>query len=609
MKNLIEKTKNMYKKSFTLIELIVVIVVIGILAAIVIPNISSFKEEAKVTSMVADGRNLQTAIDLYQLDYHGDFPTLSGAGDSTNEKPVLGDPHSVNFNALYPAYIRDLPQAKEMYYWIDYQGQFYYSTIDNPNDFTQSDAELTWTANERASKYIVYEVESSSTSASKHSTLKEVGELAGNASSFTPEGYLKENKYFIHIVDEYGNAAPPVHAGYSGTSPFVAEAFDKGVPPTTPEQEELITNPTNKMVVAGGYHTLVVDAQGVLWSFGHNQFGQLGHAENAGTVVPNPMPKQIMTDVKSVSGGGVHTLVLKENGEVWSFGHNQYGQLGHATNNRTLNPNSTPQQIMTGAKSVSAGMYHSTVLKENGELWTFGYNLYGQLGTSINSGTGNPSPVPKQVMTGVTFVESGMYHNLVINENGELLTFGWNRDGQLGHSLNVRTNYANPIPKVILTDAKSASGSYHSLVLKQNGELWSFGSNTYGQLGRPENVGLNGYNATPKQILTNVNEIAAGGHFSLVILADGSLLSFGSNSHGQLGDSRNSGTQTPNEAPTQIATGMKKVYGGMLHSIAVAENGDILSFGSNSHGQLGHTTNSKTENPNTTPTKIVMPLE
>lgn len=207
------KKKN---KLFTLIELIVVIVVIGILAAIVIPNISSFKEEASVTAMVADGRNLQTAVDLYQLEHHGDFPTLK---DGVSTKPVLGLPHSVDFNALYPAYIRDLPQAKNLYYWIDYQGQFYYSTIDNPNDFVQGDSGLTWTANDKAAGYKIYRVTDRTTGHSNAHKIVLIKELTGKSNTYIPNEYTSRSKYLISVIDEYGFESAPVSEGYKGSRP------------------------------------------------------------------------------------------------------------------------------------------------------------------------------------------------------------------------------------------------------------------------------------------------------------------------------------------------------------------------------------------------------
>lgn len=137
-----------------------------------------------------------------------------------------------------------------------------------------------------------------------------------------------------------------------------------------------------KTATAGYYHTLIVKENGELWTFGYNYHEQLGHTENKGTSNPNPIPKQVMTNVRSVSGGGNHTLVVKENSELWSFGYNYHGQLGFNENSSTAN--GSPKMVMTNVKKVSTGYYHTLVIKSNGGLWSFGEDYYGQLGQTGN---------------------------------------------------------------------------------------------------------------------------------------------------------------------------------------------------------------------------------
>lgn len=596
MKKLIEKTKNMYKKSFTLIELIAVIVVIGILAAIVIPNISSFKEEASVTAMVADGRNLQTAVDLYQLDHNGDFPTIK---DEDSTKPILGLPQGVDFNSLYPAYIRDLPQAKNIYYWIDYQGQFYYSTIDNPNNFVQGDSGLTWTANEKATGYTLYEVESKTTGSSKKVTLKEINELSGETNSFIPDNYSQEKQYFINVVDEYGNEAPPVKSGYKGSLPF-----NQGTSPTTPEQEELINNPANKMVATGTKHTLIIDENGDLWSFGWNLYGQLGHDKNLGTEIPYSIPEKVMSNVKSVSAGNHHTLALKENGELWSFGLNSSGQLGHSNGSGSVVKTHVAELVMSNINSIHASYNNSFAIKENGELWSFGSNTYGQRGHSINSN------LPEKIMSDVKSVSGGMKHTLVVKQNGELIGFGINYYGQLGQTENLRTDNINTEHKVILTGVKSVyAGIQHSIALMENGELWSFGHNQYGQLGRRTVAGTTTANAIAQKVMDNVKSVSAGHYHTLVVKENGELWSFGQNNRGQLGHAINHSTNLMNPDAEKIMDNVRSVAAGDKYSFAVKENDELWSFGDNSFGQLGHLINFGTNIANYSPTEIFLPTE
>lgn len=221
------------KKFFTLIELIVLIVVLGILAAIVIPNISSFKEEAKETAMASDGRNIQTAIDIYQLDNNGKYPTIG------EHKPTLGQPSTIDIHSLKPEYIRGLPKNEGMYFWVDYQGKVYNSTLDNPLDFEQKASNLSWTINEGASGYDIYEVVKGTTGTSKSTKVILVGENIKEG-SFIPKGYREEITYLISVVDQYGFNAAPVAEGYTGSMSFEKDNTIGVSPPLsieTPVQE------------------------------------------------------------------------------------------------------------------------------------------------------------------------------------------------------------------------------------------------------------------------------------------------------------------------------------------------------------------------------------
>lgn len=99
------------KTWFTLIELVVVIVVVGLLAAVVIPNIGSQQKMAERSAIESNINSLQTSSDLYAMDEDGRFPA--------KESPILGRPEPLDFDSLYPSYIRGLPKVKGIKHWID----------------------------------------------------------------------------------------------------------------------------------------------------------------------------------------------------------------------------------------------------------------------------------------------------------------------------------------------------------------------------------------------------------------------------------------------------------------------------------------------------------
>ena len=224
---------------------------------------------------------------------------------------------------------------------------------------------------------------------------------------------------------------------------------------------------------------------GQLYAFGLNSFGQLGSATNSGTENPNPTPTRVSLPgatgpVVQIAAGGSHSLALTATGELYAFGLNGSGQLGSATNNGTTNPNPTPIAVtLPGATGpvvqIAAGDLHSLALTATGQLYAFGLNDFGQLGSATNNGTTNPNPTPTPVTppgaTGlVVQIAAGNSHSLALTATGQLYAFGLNGSGQLGSATNSGTENPNPTPTpVSLPGAVSvdtvASGAVHSLVV------------------------------------------------------------------------------------------------------------------------------------------------
>ena len=148
-------------------------------------------------------------------------------------------------------------------------------------------------------------------------------------------------------------------------------------------------------MAAGWYHSLALKADGTVWAWGYNFYGQLGNDTNAGKSTPNPTPQQVLglPAIIAIAAGESHSLALAADGTVWGWGWNYYGQLGTGTNNLNNSPN-PPTQIsgLSNVTAISAGGYHSLAMTSNGTVWAWGYNFYGQLGNSTNNSSPSANP-------------------------------------------------------------------------------------------------------------------------------------------------------------------------------------------------------------------------
>jgi alpha-tubulin suppressor-like RCC1 family protein len=328
--------------------------------------------------------------------------------------------------------------------------------------------------------------------------------------------------------------------------------------------------------VAGYDHTIVLKENGTVWAYGRNDYGQCG---NGNREKYTELTQVIgLTGIKKISTTAVHVLALKQDGTVWGFGDNLSGKIGDGTTtNRAI-----PVQIssLNNIKEIAAGGTHSLAVKEDGSLFTWGANTDGQLGdgTTINRQT----PQQLTTITNVKTISAGNNYSLAIIQNNSAWAWGNNMFGQLGIVNTVNQNTPQAIYN--MSGVKDiAAGFFHSLVIKSDDTLWSFGFNGYGQLGN--NSLTNRVAPAEVHNITTVKAIAAGQHFSLALKTDGTVMSFGVNSVGQLGDN----TTTNRSIPVQVnsLTGVTALSAGNDHGLAIKQDGKLWAWGGNHLMQLG----------------------
>ncbi len=324
---------------------------------------------------------------------------------------------------------------------------------------------------------------------------------------------------------------------------------------------------------------LVVLGNGTVKAWGNNQFGQLGD----GTTINRNIPVQVnvLTNIAAVAAGAYHSLALGNDGKVWAWGKNDFGQLGDGTQTENHNP-----KLVTGISniiSIAAGFDYSLALKNDGTVWAWGGNLWGVLGNGTYSNEFRPVQV--NILSGIIAIAAGTEHCLALKNDGTVWAWGWNANGCLGDGSNVAKR---SIPERIISlsgiKAIAANGSIHSLVLKNDGTVWTWGDNINGQMG--DGTFIEKHVPTQVTSLNNITVIGTGERHSFAVKADGTLWAWGWNGNGQLGLDFTFSFSEPNPINVAALPGVKHIAGGSFHSL-VQNNGSTLTMGSNVYGQLG----------------------
>jgi len=282
-------------------------------------------------------------------------------------------------------------------------------------------------------------------------------------------------------------------------------------------------------------------------------------------------------------------------GKVFVFGGGEYGQLG--LGHRNDQPDK-PVQIRTlnetKVKGVFAARRHSVVLDSEGQVFSFGSGEDGKLG----HGNELDQLVPKQITAirncRVVNVSCGAHHTLLVTDSGRLFSFGFAACGQLGHG--DQTNRAVPTEVRSLSNERvvnCAAGAHHSLAVTDRGGVYSFGLGHTGQLGHgEENTQLITYQLTPKRVRSiqgiKIVSAAAGFFNSLLVSDDGQLFTFGSGGNGKLGHGDQANQLLPKRVLSLASQRVVQASAGPCHTLALTDRGKVFSFGNPQCGRLGH---------------------
>ncbi|MFY1655212.1 RCC1 domain-containing protein [Solwaraspora sp. WMMB762] len=390
---------------------------------------------------------------------------------------------------------------------------------------------------------------------------------------------------------------------------------------------------------AAGYsHSLALRSNGTVVAWGSNYFGELGNGQFDWGTTPVPVQvcavgqiapcTQFLNGVIAIAAGQYYSLALLRDRTVVAWGDNSTGQLG----NGTYTVRSTPVrvcavaqvapcgQFLAGVRTLTAGIAHSLAQLTNGTAVAWGSNYYRQLGDSTAIDRTTPVPVCaveqgtpcNRYLTGVRSLAAGGYHSLAVVDSALAVAWGRNDSGQLGDGTTTdrrtpvrvcATGQVAPCGQQLNAVRAVAGGISHSMALRGDGGLVSWGSNFAGKLGdgtttdrlTPVRVCAAGQTAPCTQYLYGIRHIGAGGYHSMAQLSSGGVLTWGFNSLGQLGDGGYEDQLTPvrvcavgQTAPcTQHLTLIRAVSAGSNHNLALQVDYTVIAWGYNFYGELG----------------------
>ena len=343
-------------------------------------------------------------------------------------------------------------------------------------------------------------------------------------------------------------------------------------------------------ISTGEKHTILLKSDKTVhtWGHGYNQWGQLGLGTNINVLTPTLVGNS--NDWKSVFAGSLNTFVIKNNGTLWGTGCNSKGQLGIGTFSPTIGINGFIQVgNANNWKYISADREHTLGVKTDGTLWSWGSNYQGKLGDGTLTDRLSPTQIGSD--NNWSKVAIGLHQSFGLKNNGTIWGWGLHSSGALGLAPLSSGVYNSPTQIGIgsdWSDISSSCSSIHTLALKNNGTLYVFGSSWAsgsGALGLGDSINQVSY---PTQIGNDSDWIYINSAFntSFAIKTNGTLWGWGQNDYGQLGD----GTTVDKNVPTQIGTDSDwvAVSAGRLHTIALKNNGALYSWGNNANGELGN---------------------
>eukprot|EP00916_Digyalum_oweni_P013075 GHVL01021502.1.p1 GENE.GHVL01021502.1~~GHVL01021502.1.p1 ORF type:complete len:438 (-),score=88.76 GHVL01021502.1:2076-3389(-) len=339
----------------------------------------------------------------------------------------------------------------------------------------------------------------------------------------------------------------------------------------------------------------------VLFAWGCGLQGQLGIGDTASKSIPQVVSTGLQSDeqVCSISSGTSHSAFVSNLGRIFTWGSGRNGRLGHDNVGATID---TPKCLKMNKKfqSVICGDKHTLGLTCDGEVWAWGDNSENQCGAASCRSDFPPTKLTTPLGAKITQLATGYYHNLALTESGKVLSWGSHQGGALGikgltEDITTPT-YINDSIFDKKKVKKIGAGKSYSAALTEDGEIYTWGMDKYGELG----VGkISRKLEYPHKVekLSNVTDISCGIYHMAAVSSDGFVHSWGYGGDGATGHGNRLDTSVPtivvnpdlkeNVNNKDFQGSVKNVFCGGGHTAALTNDGRLFLWGRGREGQLG----------------------
>jgi alpha-tubulin suppressor-like RCC1 family protein len=295
-------------------------------------------------------------------------------------------------------------------------------------------------------------------------------------------------------------------------------------------------------IAAGANYTVAVTRSGRVYSWGDNEFGQLGDGNTTSRLNPVVVRLPVGVRVKMVVANRYHTVAVTVDGRVYAWGRNEYGQLGDGSRAASDLPRLI--KVPGRVSAVATGVNHTLALTLNGRVYAWGDNGYGQLGDGGFRDSLTPIRVDLPQDTQVTAIAADANLSAAISKTGKPLQWGQTASGAARSHPTTVTGAGLGRSPLIALDA----GHGFVIALAKDGTLHGWGRNASGQLG----IGTETYSHGPIAIAmphaARIHSVSVAGNSVIALTTNGTPYSWGENSYGQLGD----GTAISRSRPTPV---------------------------------------------------------